>query len=138
MAGSRAVSRDPAFWLRRRQRQVSSAYVALRLPPPSRAVHFSPDIESLARELALSATPRIEEMEIGHFYFRSQDLPEGVLASLSDEVQEGFRKSECLAFRTGNPLEPLRVLHIVGVNFERTLSARAHAVTGGATSLNSH
>ena len=119
MAGSRAGSREPAFWLRRRQRQVSSAYVALRLPPPSRAVHFSPDIESLARELALSAIPGIEEMEIGHFYFRAHELPEGVLATLPDEVQEGFRKSEGPVFRTGDPIDPVRVIQVVGVNVER-------------------
>ena len=84
-----------------------------------RKIDVAAEIEAFARQLAYTATPGILEMEFGRSYFRSQDLPEGVLASLSDEVQEGFRKSECLAFRTGNPLEPLRVLHIVGVNFER-------------------
>ena len=84
-----------------------------------RKIDVAAEIEAFARQLAYTATPGILAMEFGRSYFRSQDLPEGVLATLPDEVQEGFRKSECLAFRTDDPFEPLRVIQIVGVNVER-------------------
>ena len=84
-----------------------------------RKLDLAAEIDRLVRELAMAATPGIEEMEFGRAYCRAQELPEGVLASLSDEVQEGFRKSECLAFRTGDPFDPLRVIQVVGVNVGR-------------------
>ena len=84
-----------------------------------RKIDLWAEIDSLARELAYVAVPGIQEMEYGKAYSASDGLPEGVLASLSDELQEGFRKSECLAFRTDDPFEPLRVIQVVGVNVER-------------------
>ena len=84
-----------------------------------RKIDLWAEIDAFARELAYTAIPGLKEMEFGRTYCRADDLPEGVLATLPDEVQDGFRKSECLAFRTGDPFEPLRVIQVVGVNVER-------------------